>query len=118
MNGSTMLTTTQVLLVWTLLGLLLTWLIIFAVLALRSSAQEKVDLDDRPTPSRSFPALSAPATLHVVTSSSVGVALPVAARATVEASHDAGYPQEDASSSAGGAGGSYHDTLHPIRAQS
>jgi hypothetical protein len=94
MNASTLLTPTQqVLVVWTLLGLLLAWLIIFAVLALRSSAREKNDLDDLPTPSRSFPALTAPATLHVMTSSSTGVPLPVAAVATFETSNDGGYTQ-------------------------
>jgi hypothetical protein len=92
MNGSTTMTQTQMLLVWTLLGLLLTWLIIFTVLAFRSSAREKVEKDDLPTPSRSFPALTAPATLHIITSSHVGAQLPVAAMANIESSNDAGYP--------------------------
>ena len=96
MNESTILTPMQVLLVWTLLGLLLTWLLIFTVLALRSSTQEKADANDLPTPSRSFPALSAPATLHIITSSPVGMALPVAAVAAVEASSDTGYLQGEA----------------------
>ena len=94
MNGSTTLTTTQILLVWTLLGLLLTWLIIFTVLAFRSSTREKVEADELPTPSRSFPALTAPATLHVITASPVGVPMPVAAGTGIESSNDAGYPQK------------------------
>ena len=95
MNESAILTPMQVLLVWTLLGLLLTWLLIFTVLALRSSTREKADHSDLPIPSRSLPTLSAPATLHVMTSSPVGVAFPVAAVA-VEASSDAGYSQGEA----------------------
>lgn len=94
MNGSTTLTPTQLLLVWTLLGLLLTWLVIFTVLAFRSSTREKVEMDHLPTPSRSFPALSAPATLHIITSSPVGAPLPVAVGANIESSNDAGYPQK------------------------
>ena len=86
MNETAILTPTQVLLVWTLLGLLLTWLLIFTFLALRSSTQEKVDPKDLPTPARSFPALSAPATLHVISSSSAGVTLPVVA--AIEAAGD------------------------------
>ena len=54
MNGSTTMTLTQMLLVWTLLGLLLTWLIIFTVLAFRSSTREKVEKDDLLTPSRRY----------------------------------------------------------------
>jgi hypothetical protein len=94
MNETAILTPMQVLLVWTLLGLLLTWLLIFTVLALRSSTREKVEPKDLPTPSRSFPALSAPATLHVITSSSVGVTLPVVA--AVEAASDAGHSHGEA----------------------
>ena len=90
MNGSTTLTLTQMLLIWTLLGLLLSWLIIFTVLAFRSSTREKVEPDDLPTPSRSFPVLTAPATLHIITSSPVGTPLPVAAMANAESANDAG----------------------------
>jgi hypothetical protein len=49
---------TQTLLAWTLLGLLLFWLITFAVLALRSLTPEKGELEDLPTPAESFPAVS------------------------------------------------------------
>ena len=94
MNEVTILTPMQILLVWTLLGLLLTWLIIFTVLAFRSSTRGKVEKDDLPTPSRSFPALTAPATLHVITSSPGAV--PVAAMAGAEVPNDPGYPRADA----------------------
>jgi predicted secreted protein len=96
MNAATILTPMQILLVWTLLGMLLTWLVVFAVLALRSSTQEKADPKDLPTPSRSFPALTAPATLHIMTTSPVGGAVPVAAMVGAEASNDPGYPHADA----------------------
>ncbi len=49
---------TQVILAWTLLGLLLTWLITFAILALRSFFTKKAGWEDTPTLSSSFPALS------------------------------------------------------------
>ncbi len=90
MNATTILTPTQLLLVWTLLGLLLTWLIIFTVLAFRSSPQEKIEPDDVPTPSKSFPAISAPATLQIMKPSPAGTPRPVAL-AAIESSNDAGY---------------------------
>ncbi len=40
---------TQVILVWTLLGLLLTWLITFIVLALRSFVAKKTEWEDTAT---------------------------------------------------------------------
>lgn len=95
MNEAAILTPMQVLLVWTLLGVLLTWLIIFTVLALRSSTQEKVGPKDLPTPARSFPALSTPARLHVISSSPAGVTLPVAA-AAIEAVSDARHSHGEA----------------------
>lgn len=95
MNGTPLLTTTQLLLVWTLLGLLLTWLIIFAVLAFRRPKSDTFEPDDRPTPSRSFPAVSAPATLQIMTSPPAGVPRPVAAMAAVESSSDAGHFQQE-----------------------
>jgi hypothetical protein len=95
MNYSVLSTPMQILLVWTLLGLLLTWLLVFTVLALRSSAREKAKTNDLPTPSRSFPAISAPAALHVITSSPGGIAFPIATAGSVEASSDAGYAQRE-----------------------
>jgi hypothetical protein len=49
---------TQMILAWTLLGLLLTWLITFTMLALRSFVKKKAEWEDLPTPSRPLPALS------------------------------------------------------------
>lgn len=49
---------TQMILAWTLLGLLLSWLIIFTALALRDFVKKKADWEDLPTPSRPIPAIS------------------------------------------------------------
>jgi hypothetical protein len=49
---------TQMILTWTLLGLLLSWLIIFTVLALREFVMKKAELEDLPTPTRPIPAVS------------------------------------------------------------
>ena len=49
---------TQIILTWTLLGLLLTWLITFTVLALRAFVSKKAEWIDLPTPSKPFPAIS------------------------------------------------------------
>ena len=58
MNISTLSTPTQVILAWSLLGALLAWLVIFATLAIRARQVEQPDMDDLPTPARSFPAIS------------------------------------------------------------
>jgi len=44
-------------LAWTLLGLLLTWLITFTVLALRVFVSKKAEWKDLPTPPKPFPAI-------------------------------------------------------------
>jgi hypothetical protein len=49
---------TQMILAWTLLGALLAWLVIFAVLSLRGRHMEQIDWDDLPTPGGSFPAIT------------------------------------------------------------
>lgn len=49
---------TQVILAWTLLGILLTWLITFAILALRSFFTKKAEWEDTLTSSGAFPAVS------------------------------------------------------------
>lgn len=51
-------TPTQMILAWTLLGMLLTWLVIFAMLAFRLRPSELIEVDDLPTPSGSFPIIS------------------------------------------------------------
>jgi hypothetical protein len=49
---------TQMILAWTLLGLLLTWLITFTLLALRSFVMKKAEWEDLPTPTKPLPAIS------------------------------------------------------------
>lgn len=51
-------TPTQMILAWTLLGVLLTWLVIFASLAFRLRPSELIEVDDLPTPSGSYPIIS------------------------------------------------------------
>ncbi len=48
---------TQIILTWTLLSLLLTWLITFSALALRAFVSKKAEWKDLPTPSKPFPAI-------------------------------------------------------------
>jgi hypothetical protein len=50
---------TQMILAWTLLGLLLSWLIIFTGLALRDLVMKKAEYEDLPTPTRPIPTFSA-----------------------------------------------------------
>lgn len=49
---------TQMILAWTLLGLLVCWLIIFAALALRVFVMKNAEWEDLPTPSRPVPVIS------------------------------------------------------------
>ena len=58
MNISTLSTPTQMILAWSLLGTLLVWFVIFAILALRARQIEQQDRDELPTPARSFPAIT------------------------------------------------------------
>ena len=58
MNIFTLSTPTQVILAWSLLGMLLLWLVIFATLSLRTHKIEPNDVDDLPTPAHSFPTIS------------------------------------------------------------
>ena len=56
MNVSTTdFSTTQILLAWTLLVLLLSWCIIFTALAMHDYVMKKVEWEDMPTPSRPIP---------------------------------------------------------------
>ncbi len=59
---------TQLVLTWTLLGILLIWMVTFAVLALRPHSSKKVALENFPTPSHPIPLVSAPAILRVIAS--------------------------------------------------
>src|SRR5947209_4869117 len=75
MDPSTTFTLTQMILAWTLLGILLVWMISAAVLALRGLPGEKLDMADMATPSRSFPAISTGGPLHKMTSARVETSL-------------------------------------------
>jgi hypothetical protein len=58
---------TQMILAWTLLGLLLTWLITFTMLALRGFVSKKAEWKDLPTPSKPFPVIPKPSTQAIHT---------------------------------------------------
>jgi len=58
----------QLVLTWTLFGILLIWMVTFAVLAIRPHSSKKVTLDDFPTPSHPIPLVSAPTILRVIAS--------------------------------------------------
>lgn len=66
MDASTSLIITQTILDWTLLGLLLAWMITFTVLALRANPTNLINSDELPTPVHSFPIVTAPSSLHVI----------------------------------------------------
>lgn len=68
---------TQVILAWTLLGLLLIWLITFAILALRSFFTNKAEWEDSLTHSGSFPALSIPTQKHAAGTALISAHSPV-----------------------------------------
>ena len=57
MNTSATLASTQMVLAWTLLGVLLAWMFFCAFLAFRGRKTEQRDTADLPTPSGAFPAL-------------------------------------------------------------
>jgi hypothetical protein len=56
-NPSATIPLIQMLLSWTLLGVLLGWMLLFAFLALRPQETEKRETVELPTPSGAFPAL-------------------------------------------------------------
>jgi hypothetical protein len=60
---------TQLVLICILLGVLLTWMITFTILAIRQQPEKNSILEDRP--SQPTPAISAPALLQVITSQSL-----------------------------------------------
>jgi hypothetical protein len=75
MNIFTLSTPTQMILAWTLLGALLAWLVIFATLALRARHVAQNDVDELPTPARSFPAITMQMMQQQNTLAQVGVQL-------------------------------------------
>ena len=58
----------QLVLTWTLLGILLIWMVTFAVLALRPHSSKKVAMENFPTPSHPIHLVSAPTILRVIAS--------------------------------------------------
>ena len=67
MDASTTLTITQTFIDLTLLGLLLAWMVTFAVLALHTNPTITIMSEELPTPANSFPATIVPKStlLHV-----------------------------------------------------
>jgi hypothetical protein len=59
-------TPTQLLLLWTLLGFLLLWMILFALLACRPGTSKPAELDELTISPMSLPATTAPATLQMI----------------------------------------------------
>lgn len=57
MDVSSAMTPTQLLLIWTLTGLLFTWMILFALLALRPNHKKKIGSEDASAADGSFPKL-------------------------------------------------------------
>ena len=81
MDASTTLTITQTILNWTLLGLLLAWMITFTVLALRANPTNPINSEELPTPAHSFPIVTVQTSLHVIAAQPAAVSV-------VKGSHD------------------------------
>ncbi|HEU0001210.1 MAG TPA: hypothetical protein VFQ36_09945 [Ktedonobacteraceae bacterium] len=97
MEVSTLSTPTQMILAWILVGLLLTWLVIFATLALRNRRIEPVDVDELPTPAGSFPAITMQVIHQQNTLAQVGIPISNAPRPATPVSSHSGraLPQTD-----------------------
>jgi hypothetical protein len=72
MNTSATLASTQMVLAWTLLGVLLAWMFFCMFLALRPQGPRKLEAADLPTPSGAFPAILSHVPLRLAT-----VAMPI-----------------------------------------
>jgi predicted secreted protein len=84
MDPSTNFSLIQSTIVWTLLGLLLIWMVVFAVLALRTRSHETFAEEAEPAPSQSLPGISSLVPkIHMVTSSSRQSAETVNAETTI-----------------------------------
>ena len=81
MDASTTLTITRTILDWTLLGLLLAWMITFTVLALRTNPTKPINAEELPTPAHSFPIITVQTSLHVKAAQPAAVTV-------VKGSHD------------------------------
>lgn len=65
MNPSEAIPSTQMILSWTLLGVLLTWMFFCAFLALRPRQAKKLEAAELPTPSGAYPAIVSHAPLRL-----------------------------------------------------
>jgi hypothetical protein len=83
MDVSTTLAITQSFMVLTLLGLLLAWMVTFAVLALRANPTATIKAEELSTPVNSFPAITVPNSTSPHVRITQPVAVPVGKR-----SHD------------------------------
>lgn len=68
-----LLATSQAILIWTLLGFLLAWMVTFTVLAFRSNPTNAVRPEEPPILTHSSPVNSAATMLHAIASQSVPV---------------------------------------------
>lgn len=68
MDASTALANTQALVIWAMLGLLLAWMVIFAVLAFYPYSIEREQAEQKATSSSTFPVTPVPMMLHVAAS--------------------------------------------------
>ncbi len=68
MDASITLANTQALIIWTMLGLLLVWMVIFAVLAFYPYGIEREQSEQEATSSSTFPVTPVPTMLHVAAS--------------------------------------------------
>lgn len=68
MNPSATMPLTQMILSWTLLGVLCAWMLLCAFLAFRPTSAEKQELADLPTPSGALPRFVPQSSLHQLTS--------------------------------------------------
>lgn len=86
---------TQVILVWTLLGILVTWLITFIVLALRSFVAKKTEWEDTATLSGAFPSIATPTQERAVETVLVSAHSPVEVPGTVTSTGEKREPFRD-----------------------
>ncbi|HLZ58389.1 MAG TPA: hypothetical protein VKR06_15735 [Ktedonosporobacter sp.] len=66
MDVSTTMTSTQLLLIWTLFGFLLSWLVVFTILALRPATQRQDESDELLESTHLGAIAPAPSRLHVI----------------------------------------------------
>src|SRR5947209_20448588 len=72
MDASTTLASTQAIVSWIMLGLLLVWMVTFAVLAFYPLSTGREQSEDHIKPTSTFPVTRAPTMLHVIASPPIG----------------------------------------------